>query len=589
MLRGLRTKMVLIMVLLILSLMTVIGAFLVNSVMGYYLTDFYTQMNEVFQSESLASDLRTPAPGEEDGAQSVLRILEAYSGALGINQNRGRTCYILSGETGEPLATTGTLSDTALAFTPNMGHALTKNEVASGSSIASSYMDLAIPFQRGEQKFVIYIIDDKTAVRELTSEILMLVFEALFFGLIISVLLSFLLSKTMAAPLQRLTEGVRLVAQGDFSQEIEVSSRDEIGVLTDAFNHMATKLKDSIRQVENERNKLGTLFLHMTDGVVAFSRTGAVIHANPSAESMLHQPIGADVTYRALFEPIAPLSAVLDTEDHLQAEMTAHDRIFQVLLAPFDRHSDDGGILVVLHDVTEQRHSEQNHRDFVANVSHELRTPLTNIHSYAETLAENDDIEPAISQKFLRVILNESERMTNLVQDLLTLSRLDSGRSDLKMESFSFSKSITDVYQGVLMDAHRHGHTLSLLMDESLPEIIGDRTRIEQVIVNIVANAIKYTPDGGEIIISAGQKDKFVWLCVDDNGIGIPQQDRQRIFDRFYRVDKARARQSGGTGLGLSIAKELVDRHEGKLFLVDKTEKGLCVQLELKIEGPQNG
>ena len=325
----------------------------------------------------------------------------------------------------------------------------------------------------------------------------------------------------------------------------------------------------------------------MTDGVVAFSREGGVSHSNPAAARMLRQAIGPDTTYEQLFGDIAPLDQVLAVPDHLEGERQVRDSFLQLLLAPFDRGQPGGGALVVLHDVTQQRKDEEMRREFVANVSHELRTPLTNIHSYAETLQDNvGELPPEMENKFLGVILNESERMVHIVQDLLTLSRFDSNRDELKLSRFSFETVVRDLYNAVYMEAQRHSHTLELDMEPGLPEIVADRERVVQVMMNIVSNSIKYTPDGGHIDIVAGRKGGRVWLVVNDDGIGIPEEDRPRIFERFYRVDKARSRQSGGTGLGLSIAKEIVDRHGGRLSLLDKRGPGLAVKLELRIEGP---
>ncbi|MCI9156697.1 MAG: cell wall metabolism sensor histidine kinase WalK, partial [Lawsonibacter sp.] len=363
--------------------------------------------------------------------------------------------------------------------------------------------------------------------------------------------------------------------------------QDEIGVLTDTFNDMAGQLQDTLRQVENERNKLDTLFLHMTDGVVAFSRAGKVIHSNPAAERMLRRSIGPDTTYEDLFPGGAALEQVLAAEDHLEEERQVRDSFFQLLMAPFDRGRAGGGALVVLHDVTEQRKNEEMRREFVANVSHELRTPLTNIRSYAETLTDNaGEMPPDMEKKFLGVILNESDRMTHIVQDLLTLSRLDSERDELKLQRFPFGEAVKDIYNAVYMEAQKHNHTLTLDLEPDLPDILADRERVIQVMMNIVSNSIKYTPDGGHIDIYAGRKRDKVWMIVDDDGIGIPEEDRPRIFERFYRVDKARSRQSGGTGLGLSIAKEIVERHKGRITLLNKERPGLAIRLELNIEGP---
>ncbi len=589
--RSVHMKLVMILVLLILSLMTVVGAFLINSVTAFYLEEFYTQMADVFGNQELYNDLTAQSQGEAGDAEQIAEVLKAYSGALGVD-NRNRKLYILDsngncliypeGETGK------------LEYTKNLSFALTTgletNQAGDESNPALNYMDVAVPIQRGDNSYIIYIYDNKATEDNLTEQMFTLIIEALIFGVIISVLLSFLLSKTMVTPIQQLTEGAMRVAEGDFSRTIKVASRDEIGVLTDTFNDMARQLQDTLRQVENERNKLDTLFLHMTDGVVAFSREGSVIHSNPAAARMLRRRIDEESTYQELFGDIVPLEQVLQTPDHLEGERQVRDSFLQLLLAPFDRGREGGGALVVIHDVTEQRKNQEMQREFVANVSHELRTPLTNIRSYAETLTEGaGDISPAMEKKFLSVILGESDRMTHIVQDLLTLSRFDSGRDDLKLARFSFSSALQDLYNAVYMEAQRHNHTLRLDVPTQLPDIVADRERILQVMMNIVSNSIKYTPDGGHITISAGQTGSRVWMMVDDDGIGIPEEDRPRIFERFYRVDKARSRQSGGTGLGLSIAKEIMDRHKGALELLDKEGPGLAVRLELNIEGPEHG
>lgn len=588
MLRSLHMKLVMIMVLLILSLMTVVGAFLINSVMAFYLEDFYTQMSNVFARESLTRDLTTATQGEEDGAQAILAILETYSGELGLN-GYSRTLFILDGETGEYLAGNNDDAGKNLSYdSANLTHALATGEDSSSPNMAADYMDVAITLDRGGSSYVIYILDNKTTVNSLISQMFVLILESLVFGLVISILLSFLLSKTMIIPIQRLTEGAMRVAHGDFSRKIQVASRDEIGVLTDTFNDMAGQLQDTLRQVENERNKLDTLFLHMTDGVVAFSRNGEVIHSNPAAEEMLGRTITAEATYEELFGDLLSLEQVLQAPDYLEEERWEGERFLQLLLAPFDRDR-QGGVLVVLHDVTQQRKTQDMQREFVANVSHELRTPLTNIRSYAETLSDSaGELPPATEKKFLGVILNESDRMTHIVQDLLTLSRFDSGKDELHLVRFPFDVAVQDLYNAVYMEAQRHDHKMKLRLEPDLPAVVADRERVLQVMMNIVSNSIKYTPNGGHILVSAGREGDRVWMQVDDDGIGIPPKDRPRIFERFYRVDKARSRQSGGTGLGLSIAKEIVDRHEGVLELVDREGPGLSMRMELKIEGPSH-
>lgn len=587
MLRSLHTKLVMILVLLILSLMAVVGAFLINSVEAFYLDDFYTRMSSLFGREDVVSDLRTPTVGEENGAAMLEQVLGGYSGELGVD-GLNRRLYVLD-EAGVCLVGGDAGDVSPLEYTENLTAAVQRREVGDENDLAANYMDVAIPIERGDERYIIYIIDNKSAVSSLTNQMLMLILEALAVGLVISILLSFLLSKTMVIPIQRLTEGATRVALGDFSHKLEVTSQDEIGELTLTFNAMAGQLRDTLRQVENERNKLDTLFLHMTDGVTAFSKQGRLIHSNPAAGRMLGRSIGEATTFEELFGRVASLESVLSTPDHLDQELEEGGRYLQLLLAPFDRGS-QGGVLAVIHDVTERRQNEELRKEFVANVSHELRTPLTNIRSYAETLSERaGDIPPELEKKFLGVILNESDRMTHIVQDLLTLSRFDSGRGELKLQRFAFDGAVRDLYNAVYMEAQRHRHTLNLEIRPNMPQIVADRERVVQVMMNIVSNSIKYTPDGGVISIYASYKGDRVWMVVDDNGIGIPEKDRPRIFERFYRVDKARSRQSGGTGLGLSIAKEIIERHQGVLELLDKDGPGLAVRMELKIEGPDHG
>ena len=589
MLRSLHIKLVLIMILLVVCLMTIAGAFLVNSVNRFYLNEFYTQMVEVFsQDTEFIRDLVTAREGETDGVQAIDEILVAKMGPLGVD-GKNRNYYLLDGDTGQILSSSDDdAGDTLEEITPNLLIALNEKREGDESDLTASYMDLALPISRGEEDYVIYILDQRATVRELNNQLFQLIIEALVFGLVISVLLSFLLSRAMVTPIRALTRGAQRVAEGDFGHEIQVESHDEIGVLTNAFNAMSRQLQSTLQEVESERTKLSTLFLHMTDGVVAFNQSGEVIHSNPAAEEMLGQaiPVGGAVTYGALFQDMVPLETVLTTDrDCLEIETVWGERILLLLLAPFNREK-QVGVLVVVHDVTQQVKNETMRKEFVANVSHELRTPITNIRSYAETLAENPDLPPDTTASFLGVILSESDRMTHIVQDLLTLSRFDSGHSELNLTTFPFAGLLEESCQAMRIEAQRRGHTLRLEGTGGLPAIRADRERISQVVMNVLSNAIKYTPDGGRIVLTAGCTPDRVWLEVADNGIGIPPEDRDRIFERFYRVDKARSRESGGTGLGLSIAQEIVRQHQGSLTLVDRLGPGTTLRLELKREGP---
>ena len=588
MFRSLHMKLVLIMLLLITSLMAVVGAFLMTSVTNFYIDDFYSQMGETFgeSNADFVNSLRAEA-AQEGGVAVMQSMLETYSGPLGID-SRSRNYYILDAASGECLAASDELGGEKLEQTANLLTAR-NGQVGDESDIAAGYMDVAIPISGGDNSYIIYIRDNRSTVSSLNSELLIIILQALLVGLLISVLLSFLLSKTMINPIEKLTEGAERVASGDFSEKLEVDSTDEIGILTTTFNDMASVLHSTLEAVEDERNKLDTLFLHMTDGVVAYDRDGALIHCNPAASELLERSAD-ECVYADLFEPLCPFETVMAMQrsDFVASELTVGERTVELYFAPFS-DEERGGVLVVLHDVTQQRKAEERRREFVANVSHELRTPLTNIRSYAETIRDaGDELPRELENSFLDIVINESDRMTHIVQDLLMLSRLGSGRSEMNMARFDFGAAIDSVLRSIELEARRHGHELTRDYHD-LPMIMGDRGRIEQVMLNVLGNAVKYTPDGGHIRVTAGTVGERVWMEVADDGIGIPKADRSRIFERFYRVDKARSRESGGTGLGLSIATEIVQRHNGTLSLVDREGPGTTVRLELPIRQSEVG
>jgi len=579
-------KLVLIMLLLIVSLMIVVGAFLINGVIGFYVNDFYDQMQEAFSDTAFVRALRTEA-GQPDGAEGLNLILNAYDGTLGIN-GRSRNYYILDGETGAFLTGSDPESGASLEMTPNILTALTGHE-GYESGWNADYMDVALPVQgEGGESYIVYIRDDRTDTEALNAELFMVILEALLVGLVISVLLSFLLSKSVIAPIERLTDGAERVAQGDFSGKLEAGSRDEIGVLTSTFNDMARVLEETLGEIENERSKLDTLFLHMTDGVVAFSPEGRVIHKNPAAEQMLDVAIDENATYEELMGEDCAFGDILAlrSPDTIELEKQVGDRYLEMSLVPFSGGTSQGGVLAVIRNVTTQKQEEKLRQEFVANVSHELRTPLTNVRTYAETLSDNGDaLPPETQQKFLGVILGETDRMTRIVQDLLTLSRFDSGAASAEKLRFNMFESLRSVFDAVLMEARRHDHVLLRDFEDDLPDVEGDKARLEQVLMNILSNAIKYTPDGGTIRLTArGEGDELI-IRVQDNGIGIPEKDLPRLFERFYRVDKARSRESGGTGLGLSIAHEIVQQHGGRITIDSKVGEGTTVTIALPTVG----
>lgn len=590
MLKSLQMKLVLILMLLVIAVMAVVGTFLINSVTAYNIAEFQNQVANFFQHHS--EELEQRAEGDQP-VESMEEMLKSYTRALGLSNSRN--FYIVDGETGQFVGSSEEREDAGGAqepftdLTPNMITAM-GGEVGQQINALSPYFDVAMPLDGG--RYVFAVVDNKTELNDLTWNIFTILLRSLMFGLAVAIMFSFILARTITVPVQNLTKMATRIAKGDFSQRPQTDSSDEIGTLTRTFGEMAQVLETTLSEVNGERNKLNTLFLHMADGMVAFDKNGHILHMNPAAQRMLGLTFDPQMTYTQVFPNLNIDDSDLGEDGkYIEIDYAANKRILKIFLAMFGTQDDDySGVMAVLHDITEQTKLDSSRREFVANVSHELRTPLTNIRSYAETLADNaGELPPNTEKNFLGVILNESDRMTHIVQDLLTLSRFDSGRAELKLAPFPFGQAVQDVYNANLMEAQRHGHAMELDITEELPEITGDRERIVQVMMNVVSNSIKYTPDGGRIRISAGRQDRRVWMEVADNGIGIPKEDRGRIFERFYRVDKARSRESGGTGLGLSIAKEIIDRHEGTIELVDRSGPGLTVRITLLVEGPHHG
>ena len=577
--RGVQAKLVIVLLLLIVALMVVVSAFLIRGVMQFYQGGFYQQMQDVFGNAAFVSDLREAAAGPE-GASRMAEVMSAYSGALGIDAGI-RSFYILSGDTGRLLAA-GDGSAGELDLTPNIVTALAGHE-GYASDAGAAYMDVAVPISNEGGRYVVYVRDNKQTVTALSRQLFTIILEALLVGLIISVLLAILLSKTLVVPIQGLTRAAGRLALGDFSEKIPVQEKDEIGVLTETFNDMASRLRDTLQVIENERNKLAAVFLHMTDGIVTFSGDGIVSQFNPAAERFLDVDLqDGELRYEGIFGNIASMDRVLSLgpEEMLEGEKQCGSRSLDVFLARFHGEGNQGGILAVVHDVTEQRRSDEMRREFVANVSHELRTPITNVRSYAETLVNSaGEIPPEMEERFLNVILGESDRMTKIVQDLLALSRFDAGEMSFSMAPFDLVESAVGVYEAMRLDVEKHELSLHLSLPTEQPQVMGDRARIEQVVINVLTNAVRYTPAGGSVTMELDRTETMAEVRVRDTGIGIPEEDLPHIFDRFYRVDKARSRAMGGTGLGLSIAYEIVKRHSGQIRIESKVGEGTVVHI----------
>lgn len=345
------------------------------------------------------------------------------------------------------------------------------------------------------------------------------------------------------------------------------------------------ELRDKLNEVSSKKNQIETILLHMTDGIIAFNMKGEIILINPAAKKFLSiSP--EDNTFEDIFgkfkldinmEKVIYLETWTSTEQRIQVD----DKYVKVLFAPFKNEDElPDGVIAVIQDITEHVKLDNMQKELVADVSHELKTPITSIMGYADTLLEGGYDEET-QTKFLNVIASESRRMARLVTDLLTLSRYDSNKKKTQKEAFDLGELVKRCQEKLAIEIKKKGHKVNCFVTADVPLVYADKDDIERVVLNILTNSIKYTPDNGEIKIYVGFVYNDAYIKVFDNGIGIPEDDLSRIFERFYRVDKARTREMGGTGLGLSIAKEILDKNGGSIDIKSKVGEGTEVVIRI--------
>lgn len=575
--RTLQWKLVLIMALLVATVVAVTGTYLFNGINVFYENSFYGELGDVFTADFF-DELR-----RKDSAE-ITEFVSAKSNPLGLNSNR---VFVLFDASLSYIAGSDRENGASVEKTGNLISAL-NGELGQESGRFGGYYDIAAPFEGRDGEYILYIRDNKADVAELSRIILSIMVQALLLGFFVSVLMSILLSKTISGPIENVTKSARKLAEGDYEGRLDVHSDDEIGVLTETFNKMAQTLTETLQSVERESDKLSTLFSHMTDGVVAADRGGRVIHYNSAAVAMLSIEDANSESFDALFEDTGiTVAAVLALRDpnFTETVMSRGGKDVRAVFSPFGTEERSDGVIAVLYDVTEQQRLEKSRREFVADISHELRTPLTNIKSYAETLLGDCPEGDCTNTRFLEVIINETDRMTRLTRDLLTLSKLDYGRTDWNLEVFSPAPTVQNIVDAMSIEAQRRGLALEAFVGEGLPEILADKGRLEQVLANVLGNSVKYTPEGGHIAVRAEREEGGLRVTVRDDGIGVPEQDLPHIFDRFYRVEKARSRERGGSGLGLAIAKEFTEMMNGSISLESAPGRGTEVTIRLPAFG----
>lgn len=440
---------------------------------------------------------------------------------------------------------------------------------------------------KGQVIGAIYLVADIESVYKQVDDITNIFITGTLIAMIITAVLGILLSRTITKPIVEMKRQAYAMARGNYSRKVKVYGVDEIGELADSFNTLTKRVQEAQAMTEGERRKLSSVLAYMTDGVIATDRRGKVILINTPAEKMLrvkHESANGrsiidvlDIGDTYQFEDL------MEVDGSLTMDRSTLDKPY-VLRANFSviqrETGFNNGVIAVLHDITDQEKVDQERRDFVSNVSHELRTPLTSMHSYLEALSDGAWEDKEIAPRFLEVTQNETERMIRLVNELLKLSRMDGGREQLEKSFVNF----TDFFNHII-DRFEMMKKETIMFKRHIPRepviIEIDEDKVMQVLDNIISNANKYSPDGGRISFYLKKFEDEIEVSIADEGLGVPDEDLANVFDRFFRVDKARSREMGGTGLGLAIAREVIEAHGGRIWAERNKNKGTIIKFTL--------
>ena len=406
---------------------------------------------------------------------------------------------------------------------------------------------------------------------------------------IFTIVIAIIEVKKYIEPMSKMLKGAKkAIFSADINNIDTVASSDEI---TDSFNEIVDELKQNLKDVNNEKKQKETILKHMTDGVVTFNMDGKVTYINPAAKRLLGLKNNEN-SFKSIFGKFEDINMekiiYLDSWTSSEKKIENEQGTMSLFFIPYRDDLDmPAGIMVVIQDITEHVKLDNMRKEFVADVSHELKTPITSIKGYSETLLDGD-CDKETEKHFLHVIDDNADRMEKLVQDLLTLSKYDNNRVTSKPTEFDLGELAKLCKEKFEIEIKKKNQEVNCFVTADVPSVYADRDGIERVILNILSNSIKYTPNGGKIDIYVGYVHNDAYVKIKDTGIGIPKNDLERIYERFYRVDKARSRQLGGTGLGLSIAKEIIEKNNGSINIKSKVDEGTEVVIQIPVKKKEN-
>ena len=445
-----------------------------------------------------------------------------------------------------------------------------------------SFATLALVEETG-MEYIIYLRMNANSLQESLTNTTNTILISVVVAMILAAILGMLFASTLTKPISVLTKISKEMAQGNLEQEIPVYGNDEIGQLTESFNNMGKSLHKTMHHMASDKNRMEIIIHNMTDGILAFDSDGALIHANKASLEFLSiesiEKLEFKVVMDILKEDIQDIRSY-NQKDEKDTVVLIDDKFVNVSVNTYKNQSGStGGIVIVLQDVTRHTKLDNMRKEFVANVSHEIRTPLTIIKTYTETLLDGGIDNQEMANNFLNVIDLEVDRMTLLATDLLELSRFDNKQFNMAMEEINIVDILRNSIKQTSILGNKKKQRIIFNQSKENMIILCDPSRINQVFVNILSNAIKYSEENSDIEINAEENDNYYTIRIKDNGIGIPKEDIQRVFERFYRVDKARSRTMGGTGLGLAIVKEILEEHNAKINAKSEVGKGTTMTL----------
>lgn len=592
--QSVQFKLVIMYLLLIIVAMQVIGAYFVRELEGQLEKNFqdsitnsitlldYNAREEIIKnsdnSVKLQNDIRELLVDYSRASSNIIevRIVDDKGKILGTSNldNQG----IVGQKSNDPLV------KRTLSLGTTSEDKIYKDESNKNNRV---WVNVSSIKNKGQVIGAIYLVADIESVYKQVDDITNIFITGTLITMIITAVLGILLSRTITKPIIEMKRQAYAMARGNYSRKVKVYGVDEIGELADSFNTLTKRVQEAQAMTEGERRKLSSVLAYMTDGVIATDRRGKVILINTPAEKMLrvkHESANGrsiidvlDIGDTYQFEDL------MEVDGSLTMDRSTLDKPY-VLRANFSviqrETGFNNGVIAVLHDITDQEKVDQERRDFVSNVSHELRTPLTSMHSYLEALSDGAWEDKEIAPRFLEVTQNETERMIRLVNDLLKLSRMDGGREQLEKSFVNF----TDFFNHII-DRFEMMKKETIMFKRHIPKepviIEIDEDKVMQVLDNIISNANKYSPDGGRISFYLKKFEDEIEVSIADEGLGVPDEDLANVFDRFFRVDKARSREMGGTGLGLAIAREVIEAHGGRIWAERNKSKGTIIKFTL--------